>query len=182
MFKRIFGAAIAAVLVAVALTACSPTANKNLSGNAARDALASVVASSVKKFMTEGGTDSITAGTNQLVLAYDPAAPEGKRIVTSNVSNLAAAAFDTKASQSLLNLQKTLDTDQIKNAEIKLSSNTFKIVGSNFTMDIYTKDDLVTSTVTSPVGSPTLIVVITYGLSDEARKLFVTAAGNAPKA
>jgi hypothetical protein len=177
MSKRFLGAALAAVLVTMVLTACSPTSNKTLSGAAARDALATVVAASMTKFQAEGGTDSISAGTNQLVLAYDPAAPEGRHVVTSNVSNLSAAAFDTKATLSLTNLQKTLETDQIKSAEIKLSANIFKITGSNFTLDVYTKDDLVASTVTSPAGSPTLIVVVTYGLSDEARKLFATAAG-----
>jgi len=76
-----------------------------------------------------------------------------------------------------------LKSETLADAEYKLSDNIFKITGKNFTIELHTKDDLVVTSVIS--GQATginvpQIVVSTYGISEEAQKLFDSAVEPAP--
>jgi hypothetical protein len=183
MSKRFIGATLVALLITAVLSACSITDHKNLSGNAARDAAVAVVANSVKKFEAEGGTETLSVSDKEFVLIYDPSAPEGKQVVTSNLADKTTPTFDDAKSISITALKKLLGSDTLKDAEFKLSDNIFKITGNNFTIELHTKDDLVMTSVIS--GKATginvpQIVVSSYGLSKEAKKLFESAVEPAP--
>lgn len=179
MSKRFIGATMVALLITAVLSACSITDNKNLSGNAAKNAAIAVVENSVKKFEKEGGTETLSVADKEFVLIYDPAAPEGKQVVTSNLADKSTPTFDDAKSISIIALQQLLASDSLADAEYKLSDNRFKITGTDFTIELHTKDDLVMTSVIS--GKATginvpQIVVSSYGLSEEAQKLFDSAS------
>ena len=183
MSKRFIGVTMVALLITAVLSACSITDHKNLSGNAAKDAAIAVVANSVKKFEAEGGTETLSVSDKEFVLIYDPSAPKGKQVVTSNLADKTTPTFDDPKSISIKALEKLLGSDLLKDAEFKLSDNIFKIVGNNFTVELHTKNDLVMTSVIS--GKATginvpQIVVSAYGLSAEAKKLFKSAVEAAP--
>ena len=82
-------------------------------------------------------------------------------------------------------MKELLASKTFADAEFKLSDNIFKIAGNNFTIELHTKDDLVMTSVIS--GKATginvpQIVVSSYGLSKEAKKLFDSAVEAAPVA
>lgn len=178
MSKRFIGATLVALLITAVLSACSITDHKNLSGNAAKDAAIAVVAKSVAEFEAKGGTETLSVSDKEFVLIYDPQAPKGKQVVTSNLADKTTPTFDDAKSISIIALQKLLGSDTLKDAEFKLSDNIFKIVGNNFTIELHTQNDLVMTSVIS--GQATginvpQIVVSSYGLSEEAKKLFDSA-------
>lgn len=178
MSKRFVGATLVAILITAVLSACSITDHKNLSGNAARDAAVAVVANSVKEFKAQGGTETLSVASKEFVLIYDPAAPEGKQVVTANLADKTTPTFDDLKGISITALQKLLNSSSLADAEYKLSDNIFKITGKDFNIELHTKDDLVMTSVIS--GQATginvpQIVVSSYGLSSEAKKLFDSA-------
>lgn len=178
MSKRFIGATMVALLITAVLSACSITDNKNLSGNAARNAAVAVVEKSVKTFEEKGGTETLSVADKEFVLIYDPQAPEGKQVVTSNLADKSTPTFDDAKSISIKALQKLLNSESFADAEFTLTDNRFKITGTDFTIELHTKDDLVVTSVIS--GKATginvpQIVVSSYGLSEEAKKLFDSA-------
>ena len=116
MSKRFIGATLVALLITAVLSACSITDHKNLSGNAARDAAVAVVANSVKKFEAEGGTETLSVSDKEFVLNYDPSAPNGKQVVTSNLADKTTPTFDDPKSISINALKKLLGSDVLKDA------------------------------------------------------------------
>jgi hypothetical protein len=183
MSKRFIGATMVALLITAVLSACSITDNKNLSGNAAKNAAIAVVENSVKTFEKEGGTETLSVANKEFVLIYDPAAPEGKQVVTADLADKTTPTFDDPKSISIRALQKLLASKTFEEAEFTLSDNIFKITGDNFTIELHTKNDLVMTSViagqATGVNVPQ-IVVSAYGLSDEAKKLFNSAVEPAP--
>ena len=178
MSKRFIGVALVSILLTAVLSACSITDNRNMSGNAARDAATAVVDNSIKKFTEEGGTETLSVGSNEFVLIYDPSAPEGKQVVTANLANKSEPVFGEKSAISITSLKKLLSSDVLKDAEFKLSDNIFTITGKEFRIELHTKDDLLmTSVLSGKATGSTLpqIVVSSYGISEEARKLFDSA-------
>lgn len=178
MSKRFIGATMVALLITAVLSACSITDNKNLSGNAARNAAVAVVEKSVKTFEEKGGTETLSVADKEFVLIYDPQAPEGKQVVTANLADKSTPTFDDAKSISIKALQKLLNSESFADAEFTLTDNRFKITGTDFTIELHTKDDLVITSVIS--GKATginvpQIVVSSYGLSEEAKKLFDSA-------
>lgn len=178
MSKRFIGATMVALLITAVLSACSITDHKNLSGNAARNAAVAVVANSVKEFKAKGGTETLSVADKEFVLVYDPSAPEGKQVVTANLGDKTTPTFDEAKSISINALKKLLDSKTFADAEFKLSDNIFKITGTDFTIELHTKNDLVMTSVISGkatgVNVPQ-IVVSSYGISKEAQKLFDSA-------
>lgn len=179
MSKRFIGVTLVAVLISAVLSACSITDNRNMSGNAAKEAATAVVENSIKKFNDEGGTETLSVGSNEFVLIYDPAAPEGKQVVTANLANKSNPVFGDTSAISINSLNELLNSDVLANAEFKLSDNIFVITGNEFRIELHTKDDLLmTSVISGKATGSTLpqIVVSSYGISDEARKLFDSAS------
>lgn len=179
MSKRFIGVTLVAVLISAVLSACSITDNRNMSGNAAKEAATAVVENSIKKFKDEGGTETLSVGSNEFVLIYDPAAPEGKQVVTANLANKSNPVYGEKSAISINSLNELLNSDVLANAEFKLSDNIFVITGNEFRIELHTKDDLLmTSVISGKATGSTLpqIVVSSYGISDEARKLFDSAS------
>ena len=178
MTSKLLSVSFIAVVMAVILSACSVTDNRNLRGGAAEDALTTVVNNSVEKFNSEGGTETLSVGSTEYVLIYDPAAPEGKRLVTANLADESVPTFDDEASISIRALQSLLGSDMLTDADFRLSDNVFTIEGEDFSIEIRTANDLVTTSIISGEKTGSVvpqIVVSTYGLSEEALKLFATA-------
>lgn len=183
MSKRFIGVTMVALLITAVLSACSITDNKNLSGIAAKNAAIAVVEKSVKKFDTEGGTETLSVGDKEFVLIFDPSAPEGKQVVTTNLADKTTPTFDDAQSISIIALQKLLGSDTFTDAEFNLSDNIFTITGNDFTIELRTENDLVFTSIIS--GKATginvpQIVVNSYGLSEEAKKLFASAVEPTP--
>lgn len=182
MFKRLALLVVIALTATFALSACSATDNKNLSGQAAQDALNTVVKNSVKNMTAEGGSETLAVGQTQYAIIYDPAAPEGKQVVTANLTDGSPATFDSLETVSLLALERLLSTELLKEAEVSLTKNVFTIQGKDFLVEIFVTDDLVykSNIWSSTSGSKDpQIVVITYGINEDARKLFDSATGDA---
>jgi hypothetical protein len=178
MTSKLLSVSFITVVMAVILSACSVTDNRNLRGGAAEDALTTVVNNSVEKFNTEGGTETLSVGATEYVLIYDPTAPEGKRLVTANLADESVPTYDDEASISIRALQSLLDSDMLTDADFRLTDNVFTIEGEDFSIEIRTANDLVTTSIISGQKTGSVvpqIVVSTYGLSEEALKLFATA-------
>jgi hypothetical protein len=178
MTSKLLSVSFIAVAMAVILSACSVTDNRNLRGGAAEDALTSVVNNSVEKFNSEGGTETLSIGATEYVVIYDPNAPEGNRVVTANLADESVPTFDDEASISIRALQSLLGSETLTDADFRLSDNVFTIEGEDFSIEVRTANDLVTTSIISgqKTGSAVpQIVVTTYGLSEEALKLFATA-------
>lgn len=178
MTTKLLPLSFVAVAMALILSACSVTDNRNLRGGAAEDALTTVVNNSVEKFNTEGGTETLSIGSTEYILIYDPSAPEGKRLVTANLADDSIPTFDDEASISIRALQSLLGSETLTDADFSLSDNVFTIEGEDFSIEVRTANDLVTTSIISgqKTGSAIpQIVVSTYGLSDDALKLFATA-------
>ena len=183
MFKRIFIAIALALVASLTVTACSATDNRNLSGQAAQDALDIVVKNSVKKMTTEGGSETLAVGQTTYAIIYDPQAPEGKQVVTANLTDNSPATFDSLETVSLLELERLLTTPLLEDAEVSLTKNVFTIQGKDFLVEIFVTDDLVykSNIWSSTSGSKDpQVVVIKYGISEESRTLFNTAVETAP--
>lgn len=178
MTSKLLSVSFLAVAMAVILSACSVTDNRTLRGGAAEDALTTVVNNSVEKFDAEGGTETLSIGSTEYILIYDPSAPEGKRLVTANLADESVPTFDDEASISIRALQSLLGSETLTDADFRLSDNVFTIEGEDFSIEVRTANDLVTTSIVSgqKTGSAVpQIVVSTYGLSEEALKLFATA-------
>lgn len=178
MFKRIVTAVAVFLVASLFLTACSATDNKNLSGQAAQDALITVVKNSVEKMATEGGVETLAVGSTQYSIIFDPNAPENKQVVTANLTDKSPATFDALETVSIFALERLLNTDLLRDAEVTLSKNVFTVQGKDFLIEIFVTDELVYKSNiwsnTSGSQEPQ-IVVITYGISAESRALFETA-------
>ena len=178
MITKLLSVSFIAVAMAVILSACSVTDNRNLRGGAAEDALTAVVNNSVEKFNSEGGTETLSVGVNEYVLIYDPNAPDGKRLATANLADESVPTFDDEASISIRALQSLLGSETLQDADFRLSDNIFYIEGDDFKIEVHTANDLVTTSIISGQKTGSVvpqIVVSTYGLSEEALKLFATA-------
>ncbi|MDH6422959.1 hypothetical protein [Aurantimicrobium minutum] len=183
MFKRFALLLVLTLTASFALSACSATDNKHLSGQAAQDALHAVVENSVKKLKAEGGSETLAVGQTQYVVIYDPSAAEGKQVVTANLTNNSAATFDKISSVSLLALADLIATDTVKKADVSLTKNVFTVQGKDFLFEIFVTDDLVykSNIWSSQSGSQDAqIVVITYGINADTQKLFDSAVEPAP--
>lgn len=183
MLKRLILALVVAVFASSSLAACSATDNKNLSGQAAQDALSSVVKHSVEKMTTQGGSETLAVGQTQYAIIYDPAAPENKQVVTANLTDKTPATFDTLETVSLLALERLISTQLVKDAEVTLSKNVFTIQGDNFLFEVFVNEDVVykSNIWSSASGSQDpQVVVVTYGISAEARTLFDSATEAVP--
>ena len=183
MFKRIVIALVLSLVASLTVTACSATDNRNLSGQAAQEALNTVVKNSVKKMTTEGGAETLAVGQTTYAIIYDPTAPEGKQVVTANLTDESPATFDSLETVSLLALERLLTTPLLEDAEVTLTKNIFTIQGKDFLVEIFVTDDLVykSNIWSSTSGSQDpQIVVIKYGISDESRTLFNSAVETAP--
>lgn len=178
MLKRLILALVVALFATSGLAACSATDDKNLSGQAAQDALHTVVANSVKKFDQAGGSETIAIGNVQYVVIYDPAAPEGKQVVSANLTDKSAPTFEDPKAVSLHALSSVIDTDPVKKAEVSLTKNVFTIQGTDFLIEIFVTDDLVYKSnvwSTASKSQNAQVVVTTYGIDAAARKLFDAA-------
>ena len=183
MFKRVTLVIALAIVALLTVSACSATDNKNLSGQAAQDALNSVVKNSVNKITTEGGSETLAVGQTTYAIIFDPNAPKGKQVVTANLTDSSPATYDSLETVSLLALERLLSTKFLKEAEVSLSKNVFTIQGKDFLVEIFVTDDLVykSNIWSSTSGSKDpQVVVIKYGISEESRTLFNSAAGTTP--
>lgn len=178
MLKRFILVLVLALFAGSALSACSATDDKNLSGQAAQDALHSVVANSVKKFDAAGGSETLALGNVQYVVIFDPTAPAGKQVVSANLTDKSTPTFEDPQAVSLHALSSVIDTADVKKAEVSLTKNVFTIQGTDFLIEIFVTDDLVYKSniwSTASKSQTAQIVVTTYGITAESQKLFDSA-------
>lgn len=183
MFRRVVVALALVLSVSLSVAACSATDNKNLSGQAAQDALNVVVKNSVDTMTAEGGSETLAVGQTQYSIIYDPKAPENKQVVTANLTDNTPATFDSLETVSILALERLLSTELLKEAEVTLTKNVFTIQGKDFLVEIFVTDELVykSNIWSSTSGSKEpQVVVITYGISEESRALFNSAVEPVP--
>ncbi len=183
MFRRVVVALALVLSVSLSVAACSATDNKNLSGQAAQDALNVVVKNSVDTMTTEGGSETLAVGQTQYSIIYDPQAPENKQVVTANLTDNTPATFDSLETVSILALERLLSTELLKEAEVTLTKNVFTIQGKDFLVEIFVTDELVykSNIWSSTTGSKEpQVVVMTYGISQDARTLFDSATEPVP--
>lgn len=177
MFKRIL-VLIISVFVASSLAACSATDNLNSSGAAAKSALNTVLDKSIATFEADGGSETIQVEGAQYALIYVPSAPEGKRVVTADISDKNSPAYGQESSIALNTFPEMVASPAFENATFNLSSNTFTITGEEFQVTMRVRDDLIiTTTLESKTAgaSAKQVIMTTYGLSDEAMAIYDSA-------
>lgn len=178
MLKRITGSALVVFLLAAVLTACSATDNKNISGQAAIDALIAVVDKSVTKYDAAGGTETLSTGKTQYAVIYDPAAPEGQQVVSANLTDNSVPAFVDIHTVSMDAMPGFISTLDPKTFDVSLTKNVFTIQGPSMLVEIFVTDDLIYKSHIWSTAAKTKdpqILVTEYGISDASRKLFDSA-------
>jgi hypothetical protein len=178
MFKRLALLVIVCFTAASALSACSATDNRTVSGQAAQEALNIVVDNSVKEFDKAGGSETLAVGQTEYVVIYDPAAPEGKQVVSANLTDNSPPTFEKPEAVSIHALSELVKSQKVKEAEVSLAKNVFTIQGKDFLIEIFVTNDLVYKSNIWSTASGTQdaqVIVTTYGIGEEARKLFDAA-------
>jgi hypothetical protein len=172
-----FGSSLAAaVLVVMSLAACSPLGTA--SGADALAHLSTAVDSSVSKFDSEGGTETVTYGDYHNVLIYDPSAPAGERVATANLVDDSVPLFTNEDAISIHALASILQNPLVTGADFSEKGNRFRIVGDKFVIEVVVENGLVTQSavVGAAFGSDKpQSVVFAYGLTDDVKKLFATS-------
>lgn len=178
MFKRIPLVSLVAVLVVSLLSACSVTDHKNLSGQAAKNALEQVMAASEAKYVKEGGTETVYVGKKRYVLLYNPDAPEGEQVAFQDLDSSELPQLGAVEMLRIPALVKLLQNDVPADGTYKLSDNVFTIKAGEFNIQITVKDDLFTQaivTITTAASQDTTMFATTYGFSKDAKKLLSSA-------
>ena len=177
MLKRLFSLIFFALL-ALGLGACSSTQNMNTSGEAAKSALSTVIEKSIQEFEKQGGSETISVESGQFALIYDPKAPEGKRVVTADISDKNSPSFAQESSIMLRAMPELIASKELSDATFQLSKGIFTITNDVITITINTRDDLVITT-TLEAGSNGAtnkqVIMTTYGISKEARAIYDAA-------
>lgn len=182
MVKRISLLLLGALLATFALTACS-TESGPLNGDAAYEAMRVDVKNSVAKMTTEGGSETLAVGKTQYAIIYDPTAPDGKQVVTANLTDESPATFETTETVSLLALERLIYTGLVTKADVTFDKGVYSVQGSDFLFEIFVADGLVykSNIWSSTSGSQEpQVVVITYGISTDSQKLFDSAIDATP--
>ncbi len=183
MFKRFVMLLVISITAVVGLSACSATDNRTISGQAAQEALNIVVDKSVAEFDKAGGSETLAVGQTTYVVIYDPAAPEGKQVVSANLTDKSAATFDKPEAVSMHALSDLVKSSKVKEADVSLAKNVFTIQGKDFLVEIFVTNDLVYKSniwSTASGSQDPQVIVTTYGLSEETQKLFDSATETAP--
>ncbi len=183
MLKRLLVALVLAVFAGTSITACSATDNKNLSGQGAQDALATVVSNSVKEFDKAGGSETLVVGKTQYVVIYDPSAPEGEQVVSANLTDNSAPTLEDPSAISIHALSELVGSSKVKEAEVSLTKNVFTIQGSDFLVELFVTDDLIYKSNIWSTAAGTQdpqVVVTTYGLDKATKELFDSATAKQP--
>jgi hypothetical protein len=183
MLIRAIRTALVALLLTTLLTACSAADNKNLSGQAALDALSTVVDKSVTKFDAAGGTETLSTGKTQYAVIFDPAAPEGKQVVSANLTDNSVPAFVDIQTVSMHAMAGFVATLNPTSSEISLTKNVFTIQGTDMLVEIFVTDDLVYKSHIWSTAAKTKdpqILVTEYGISKSSRLLFDSAVETSP--
>lgn len=178
MSKRITLGSLVAVIVISLLSACSVTDHKNLSGQAAKNALEQVMSSSEAKYLEEGGTETVYVGKKRYVLLYNPAAPEAEQVAFQDLDSTELPQLGTTEMIRIPALVKLLKNDIPEDGSYKLSDNVFTIKAGEFNIQITVKNDLFTQaivTITSSTSQDTTMFATTYGFSSDAQKLLSSA-------
>jgi len=158
--------AVLAVALVVALSGCAPGAE--------RDQLASVVAVSISQFDAAGGSETTFAGDSQHALIYDPTSPPGEQVVTADLTDAASPAFADPSAITIHSIETLIDSPEFEAAVITRTRSTFTASSDAFGVTIDTRDGVITQVEFSGGGetTPSQVVVVTYGITPEARKIF----------
>lgn len=178
MLKRASLAFVSVIAIALFLTACSPTDHINASGEAAKYALTKVLDKSITEFEAQGGSETISVDSGQYALIYDPQAPEGKRVVTADVTDKNSPAFAQEKSIMLKAMPALFASAALEKATYNLSQGVFTIKADAISITINTRDDLVLTTTLIAEGAGSAgkqVIMTTYGISKEAQAIYDAA-------
>lgn len=182
MLKRLIQLPLAAILLSFVLTACSSTPS-TLEGSVAYDALVKSVEKSVSALEEKGGSESISTGEKNYVVAFDPSADKGEQVAVVDVDAVVAPTFTGTEVIRLMTLQEIVNSDAIKDAKVEYSDGTFTVIGEQFNITINTKKDLVSEVllnISDGTNTQSQLFVVTYGVDDYAKKV-LSAAAPAPE-
>jgi hypothetical protein len=162
---------IAALLVLVA--GCAPV-DAEMS---ARARLSTIVTASIVAFDDAGGSETTSAGDAQYALIYDPSVPTGRQVVTADLADAASPAFGEVSAIAIHSMAALIDSDEFRAATVEERDGTFSVSGSGFSAEFQTRSGLVKQLVLNASASDvSQIVLFTYGITPEARKIFDLAS------
>jgi hypothetical protein len=145
---------------------------------APRDALSTIVDASIAAFDKTGGSETTSDGNSQHALIYEPAAQAGKQIVTVDLADVNSPAFGAASSIAIHSMRTLIDSAEVKAVEIKRAGDTFTAQGAGFDMKVTTHDGLATRidlSAGTDAGAPSQSILMSYGITPEAQKLFDSA-------
>lgn len=180
MSRRVVGLAVSVLMVAsAALSGCSSTDTTRLSGDAARTELSSVVDKSIQRFDDRGGSETTSQGDHQYALIYDPSAPAGEQVVTADLADSASPAFGDVSAIAIHSMKTLLGSSEFANATVARSGETFTISSDAFEVDIRLMAGLIAQmnlSAGSAGSSASQLILVTYGITPEAQKIFDSVA------
>lgn len=182
MHKRFLGIPVLALLMGLALSACSSTPS-TLEGEAAYSSLLKTVEDSVDHIDETGGFETIVSGENYYLVAYNPTAEEGKQIALLEADSANPAVFADREVIRTVTLLDIVKSDSIKNAKVTYADGKYTVVGEQFDLTVNTKKNYVSEVllnVTDGTTTQSQLFATTYSLDDYAKQV-LSGATPAPE-
>lgn len=161
------------VTIGGVVTACSAVSLDN----DARAELSLVIDASIERFDVGGGSETSSDGRGQYALIFDPAAPDGKEIVTVDLADATSPTFGADSSIAIRSLRDLFDSPEFADSVVNRAGNDFTAKGDVFSLEVSTRDGLINGFVLKAGSPPSAVqtVLVSYGISPEARTLFESA-------
>lgn len=169
MRSRGLGAVVVASLMVGSLTGCSGVE----SGASAKSQLLTAVDGSVQKFDHGGGSETTSVDRHQYALIFDPHAPQGRQVVTADLSDPASPAFGATSSIAIRSMTALIS--KTPSSQVKRSQDSYVIDSGSVHMQIVTVDQLVSEIVLSAGAGGSDAqqdILVTYGITPAARRIF----------
>jgi hypothetical protein len=159
-------------MLALVVSGCTAGATPS-----AREALSATVTASISAFDKAGGSETTLAADGQYALIFDPSAPTGHQVVTADLADSTSPAFGDVSAIAIHSMKTLVDSEEFQAATVDEADGTYTVTGTGFGAEIHTQDGLITQ-VKLDAGSEdsaSQVVLITYGITPEAKKIFDSA-------
>ena len=136
-----------------------------------------MIDASIEAFDSGGGSETTSIGEGQYALIFDPTASEGKQVVTVDLADATSPAFGSTSAIAVHSLRSLVSSPEFATFRVSHSDDDFTAEGDGFRLDLSTQNGLIIGFVLTGGSPPSAVqsVLMTYGISPEARTLFESA-------
>lgn len=159
-----------AAMVVVSLGSCAGIIDE-------RANLSAVVDASIQKFDEVGGSETTSTSSGQYALIFDPTAVHGHQVVTVDLADSTSAVFTDTSAIAIASVRTLIDSEPFAEAALTHDRDSFTAVGDGFSVEVGIKEGLVSrlTLAAGGDGGASQVLLITYGITPEARALLELA-------